>query len=231
MGCGIREERGLSFAEKVMDFMRDKLEEYQEDTGHIFNLEATPAEGTSYRLARIDKMQYPDIIVANEPAWQRGSQPYYTNSTQLPVNYTDDLFKALRLQDPLQIKYTGGTVFHSFLGESQLPVGSVKQLIRKITSNFRLPYITLSPTFSICPEHGYLYGEQSLCPECRDRGVEQECTVFSRVVGYLRPVSLWNEGKQEEFKNRSLFDAGGLEKSSHSAEIHRPEKRTVGINN
>lgn len=205
-GSGIGEDKGHAFAEKVMNFMRDKLEEFQVETGHIYNLEATPAEGTTYRLARIDKMQYPDIIVANESAVKNGAEPYYTNSTQLPVNFTDDLFEALRLQDDLQTKYTGGTVFHTFLGEKQLPNISVKQLIKKITHNFKLPYITLSPTFSICPEHGYLYGEYKTCPKCEEKGVEQECIVYSRIVGYLRPVNQWNDGKAAEFKDRKLFD-------------------------
>lgn len=211
-GFTITDKGGHEFAVKIMDFMRENLEKFQEETGHIYNLEATPAEGTSYRLARIDKMQYPDIIVANESVYQKGGQPYYTNSTQLPVNYTDDLFEALRLQDGLQTKYTGGTVFHTFLGESQLPTASVKQLIKKVTSNFKLPYITLSPTFSVCPEHGYLFGEHKTCPKCKTEEKEQECTVFSRIVGYLRPVDQWNEGKQEEFKERALFDKGGVEK-------------------
>ena len=211
-GNSITDKTGHNFAEKVMDFMRDKMEKFQEETGHIYNLEATPAEGTSYRLARIDKMQYPDIIVANDEAYNRGGQPYYTNSTQLPVNYTDDLFEALRLQDSLQAKYTGGTVFHTFIGENQLPTSSVKQLLKKVTANFRLPYITLSPTFSICPNHGYIYGEHTECPKCSEQGIEQECTVFSRIVGYLRPVDQWNAGKQEEYKVRALFDKGGVEK-------------------
>ena len=218
MGNNIAEEKGHFFAMKVMDFMRDKMEKFQEETGHIYNLEATPAEGTSYRLARIDKMQYPDIIVANENAYKNGGQPYYTNSTQLPVNYTDDLFEALRLQDTLQTKYTGGTVFHTFVGENQLPIDSVKQLIKKVTANFRLPYITLSPTFSICPNHGYIFGEHFYCPKCQTESVEQECTVFSRIVGYLRPVNQWNNGKQEEYKLRSLFDKGGIEKKSKHLE-------------
>ncbi|MBN1182269.1 MAG: ribonucleoside triphosphate reductase [Bacteroidales bacterium] len=209
-GYNIASPQGHAFAVRVMDFMREKMEQYQEETGHIYNLEATPAEGTSYRLARIDKMQYPDIIVANEKAYQNGAQPYYTNSTQLPVNYTDDLFEALRLQDSLQTKYTGGTVFHTFLGESQLPTSSVKQLIKKVTENFHLPYITLSPTFSICPDHGYIFGEHRLCPKCALQQIEQQCTVFSRIVGYLRPVEHWNEGKQEEFKSRALFDKNGI---------------------
>ena len=206
LGSGIGENKGHAFGEKVMLFMRKKLEEFQVETGHIYNLEATPAEGTTYRLARIDKMQYPDIIVANESAVRNGAEPYYTNSTQLPVNFTDDLFEALRLQDNLQTKYTGGTVFHTFLGEKQLPSSSVKQIIKKITHHFKLPYITLSPTFSICPEHGYLYGEYETCPTCLEKGKEQDCTVYSRIVGYLRPVKQWNDGKAAEFKDRKLFD-------------------------
>lgn len=206
IGSGIGEKDGNEFAQKVMDFMRSKLEEFQVETGHIYNLEATPAEGTTYRLARIDKMQYPDIIVANESAVKKGAEPYYTNSTQLPVNFTDDLFEALRLQDDLQTKYTGGTVFHTFLGEKQLPNESVKQLIKKVTHNFKLPYITLSPTFSICPDHGYIYGEHNKCPKCAAKGKEQECIVYSRIVGYLRPVNQWNDGKVAEFADRKLFD-------------------------
>jgi ribonucleoside-triphosphate reductase len=213
LGSGIGEETGHEFAQKVMDYMRTKLEEFQVETGHIYNLEATPAEGTTYRLARIDKMQYPDIIVANESAVKNGAEPYYTNSTQLPVNFTDDLFEALRLQDDLQTKYTGGTVFHTFLGEKQLPNESVKQLIKKITHNFKLPYITLSPTFSICPDHGYLYGEYQTCPKCAEKGKEQECIVYSRIVGYLRPVNQWNDGKAAEFKDRKLFDKRSQEKN------------------
>ncbi len=209
-GSSIAEKHGHDFALKVMNFMRDKLEEFQEETGHIYNLEATPAEGTSYRLARIDKVQYPDIMVANEEAYRKGAQPYYTNSTQLPVDFTNDLFEALEIQDALQTKYTGGTVFHTFLGENQLPVESVKQLIRTVTNNFKLPYITISPTFSICPDHGYIFGEHYTCPKCKMEGKEQSCTVFSRIVGYLRPVDQWNEGKQEEFRMRALFDKEGI---------------------
>jgi ribonucleoside-triphosphate reductase (formate) len=206
MGHSLISGQGHAFALKVLDFMRDRLQDFQLETGHIYNLEATPAEGTSYRLARIDKKQYPDIITANEKAVQNGAEPYYTNSTQLPVNYTDDLFEALRLQDDLQVKYTGGTVFHTFVGERQLPVESVKQMVYKITHHFRMPYLTLSPTFSICPEHGYIYGEHQTCPKCAENGKEQKCTVFSRIVGYLRPVDQWNDGKQAEFAERKLFD-------------------------
>ncbi len=206
LGCDLVHEKGYAFALKVMDAMRAKLEVFQEETGNIYNLEATPAEGTSYRLAKIDKAEYPDIVTANEPHVRKGAKPYYTNSTQLPVNYTNDLFEALHIQDGLQTKYTGGTVFHTFLGESQLPVDSVKALIKKITATFHLPYITLSPTFSICPEHGYLFGEHKKCPKCTEIGQENNCVVFSRIVGYLRPVEQWNDGKQEEFADRKLFD-------------------------
>ena len=229
LGCCIADARGNAFAQKIMDFMRHKMELFQEETGHIYNLEATPAEGTSYRLARIDKMQYPDIIVANEDAYKKGGQPFYTNSTQLPVNFTDDLFEALRLQDDLQAKYTGGTVFHTFIGESQLPSSSVKQLIKKITANYKLPYVTLSPTFSICPMHGYIYGEHKLCPKCNKQSISQECTVFSRIVGYMRPVNQWNAGKQEEYKERALFDTGGIEKQSIQKECVELETASAQI--
>lgn len=207
LGCAIGEPEGEAFSLRVLDFMRDRLVAFQEETGHIYNLEATPAEGTSYRLARLNKAVYPDIIVANEQASKKGAEPYYTNSSQLPVNYTDDLFEALRLQDEMQIRYTGGTVFHAFLGEQHLPALSARQLVRKITSKFRLPYITLSPTFSICPSHGYLAGEHQECPFCREKGSVQKCLVFSRIVGYLRPVEQWNAGKQAEFRDRKLFDS------------------------
>lgn len=206
LGKEIITDEGHNFALRIMDFMRDRLQDFQTETGHIYNLEATPAEGTSYRLARIDKIQYPDIIVANELNVAQGAQPYYTNSTQLPVSYTDDLFEALRLQDDLQVKYTGGTVFHTFIGERQLTGEAVKRLISKVLHHFRLPYITLSPTFSICPEHGYLYGEFHECPKCKADGKDQSCTVFSRIVGYLRPVDQWNDGKRQEFSERKLFD-------------------------
>ncbi len=206
-GCNITDHQGHDFTIKVMDHMRHRLETFQEETGNIYNLEATPAEGTSYRLAKIDKAEYPDIITANETYVGKGAQPYYTNSTQLPVNYTDDLFEALTLQDDLQTKYTGGTVFHTFIGESQLPVNAVKHLIKKITDTFHLPYITLTPTFSICPEHGYIFGEHKHCPKCAQNNETTDCEVFSRIVGYIRPVVQWNDGKQQEFKERKLFDS------------------------
>jgi len=194
MGVNIASREGRSFALKILDFMREKLKEYQEETGHLYNLEATPAEGTSYRLAKIDKRKFPDIITAGV------SEPYYTNSTQLPVDYTDDIFEALELQEELQRKYTGGTVFHGFVGERISSGESCRKLVRRIAYNFRIPYFTITPTFSICPNHGYIPGEVPKCPEC---GKETE--VYSRVVGYLRPVKNWNKGKKEEFRQRKEF--------------------------
>jgi len=200
LGVSIGDEKGRNFALKVLDFMRNKLIYFQESTGNFYNLEATPAEGTSYRLAKIDKEMYPEIVCANEREYQEGAEPFYTNSTQLPVNYTDDLFEVLEHQDELQIKYTGGTVVHLFIGERISDKLVVKKLVKTICERFRLPYFTLTPTFSICPSHGYLSGEHSVCPYC---GLE--CEVYSRVVGYLRPVSHWNEGKQAEFNLRKTF--------------------------
>lgn len=207
LGSSIGEPEGRLFSLRVLDFMRDRLAAFQEETGHIYNLEATPAEGTSYRLARINKGMYPDIIITGGSAEDiERAEPYYTNSSQLPVDFTDDLFEALRLQDEMQIRYTGGTVFHAFLGEKNLPAVSARQLVRKITSNFRLPYVTLTPTFSICPAHGYLAGEHKECPRCKEEGGNNTCLVFSRIVGYLRPVGQWNAGKQVEFRDRKLYD-------------------------
>ncbi|MFA8435102.1 MAG: ribonucleoside triphosphate reductase [Marinifilaceae bacterium] len=211
LGEDLVSKNGHAFALKVLQFMRSKLEEFQEETGNIYNLEATPAEGTSYRLARLDTKMYEDIKVANPQSVKEGAAPYYTNSSQLPVYFTDDLFEALELQDDLQTQYTGGTVFHTFIGEKQLPVDSVKALIQKVTANYHLPYITLSPTFSICPEHGYIYGEHPMCPKCAEQGRETKCEVFSRIVGYLRPVDQWNDGKRQEFCERKLFDKRILE--------------------
>lgn len=207
LGTDITSKKGNAFAETIMIFMRNKLQEFQNETGHIYNLEATPAEGTTYRLAKLDKKDFPDIIVANEKQVRdKGAAPYYTNSTQLPVGYTDDIFEALELQDNLQTKYTGGTVFHTFVGENQLPPQSVKQLAKTICENFKLPYFTLSPTFSICPEHGYIYGEHKTCPKCEAEGKSNVCEVYSRIVGYLRPVDQWNDGKRAEFYDRKLLD-------------------------
>ena len=206
-GFDIASVKGNEKAEEIMIFMRNKLQEFQKETGHIYNLEATPAEGTTYRLAQLDKAEFPDIIVANElQVKNKGVAPYYTNSSQLPVGYTDDIFEALELQDNLQTKYTGGTVFHTFVGEDQLPAESVKSLAKMICNNFKLPYFSLSPTFSICPEHGYIYGEHKTCPKCEAEGKSNLCEVYSRIVGYLRPIDQWNDGKQAEYEDRKLFD-------------------------
>lgn len=191
MGKGIDTPEGQAFAKQVLDYMRSVLIEYQEETDQLFNLEATPAEGTAYRLARLDKEKYPDIITSGE------NEPYYTNSTQLPVNYTDDLFTALDLQEELQTKYTGGTVFHAFLGERIDDAQTAAKLLRRVMENYRIPYFTLTPTFSVCPDHGYITGEQPTCPQC-GQGTE----IWSRVVGFYRPVQNWNNGKKEEFKDR-----------------------------
>ena len=200
-GYGITAPEGLEFAVKTLNFMREKLADFQEETGNIYNLEATPAEGASYRLARIDKRKYPDIIVANERQVAKGAEPFYTNSTQLPVDYEVDLFEALEHQDRLQTLYTGGTVFHIYLGERLPTWKAAADLVRKVAWNFHIPYFTLTPTFSICPSHGYLKGEQPQCPICGAK-----CEVYSRVVGYLRPVDQWNDGKQAEFALRRTFE-------------------------
>ncbi|MFH1473763.1 MAG: ribonucleoside triphosphate reductase [Candidatus Aenigmatarchaeota archaeon] len=194
LGKDITTEEGRNFSLKVLDFMRGRLKEIQEETGHIYNLEATPGEGTTFRLAKMDKKKYPKIIAAGNGV------PYYTNSTQLPVNHTDDLFLALKHQEELQRKYTGGTVFHSFLGESPDNGETTKQLVKKIASNFAVPYFTITPTFSVCKQHGYIKGEHFNCPTCKARA-----EVYSRVVGYIRPVQSWNAGKQREFKDRLEF--------------------------
>jgi len=200
-GKNIAAEEGQKFTKKVLDFMRDKLIEFQRETGNNYNLESTPAEGTSYRLAQIDKKKYPDIILAtSEEELSEGVEPFYTNSTQLPVNYTDDVFEALDLQDEIQTKYTGGTVFHTYAGERIEDPAAVKKLIHKICSNYHLPYLTFTPTFSVCPSHGYLPGEKETCPEC-----SEPCEIYSRVVGYLRPVQQWNKGKQQEFSMRRVY--------------------------
>jgi ribonucleoside-triphosphate reductase (formate) len=192
----ISSPEGIVLASKVLQFMKIKLGEFQEETGHLYNLEATPGEGASYRLAKIDRQQYPEMKVAGD------NEPYYTNSTQLPVNFSGDLFEALTLQNELQQQYTGGTVFHCFLGERIDDPQTARDLIFKVASKFGLPYFTLTPTFSICPEHGYIRGEVKKCKTC---GAETE--VYSRIVGYFRPVSQWNKGKAAEFQERKVFKA------------------------
>ncbi len=197
LGTHLGTEKGQLFAFRVLEFMREKLLQFQEETGNNYNLEATPAEGTSYRLARLDAEKYPGIKSASGGA---GEKPFYTNSSQLPVQYSDDIFEVLDLQDELQTRYTGGTVLHLFIGEEIRNPSSVTELARLICNRYHLPYFTITPTFSICPIHGYLAGKQETCPKC---GAQAE--VYSRVVGYLRPVNQWNEGKVEEFKNRKTF--------------------------
>ena len=201
LGCSISSPEGSTFGVRTLTFMRKNLSDFQEKTGNIYNLEATPAEGTSYRLARIDKKKHPEIVVANEAQVAKGAEPFYTNSSQLPVDFEGDLFEALEHQESLQTLYTGGTVFHIFLGERLYSWKSAAELIKKVSWNSHLPYFTLTPTFSICPTHGYLNGEQKECPKCGAR-----CEVYSRVVGYLRPVDQWNDGKQAEFNVRRAFD-------------------------
>ncbi|MEM2110899.1 MAG: ribonucleoside triphosphate reductase [Candidatus Bathyarchaeia archaeon] len=208
-GYGIASKEGTMFAAKVLEFMREKLLEYQEETGNMYNLEATPAEGASYRLARIDKKKYPDIIVANDKYLSSGAEPFYTNSTHLPVDYTGDLFEALEHQDKLQPLYTGGTVFHVFLGERIHSWKAVAEIVKKIAYVSHIPYYTLTPTFSICQTHGYINGEHRSCPSCGTK-----CEIYSRVVGYLRPVDQWNDGKQAEFKIRRTFDKSVLVEAS-----------------
>ncbi len=199
-GISIAEPEGRDFAIRVLDFMRDKLLEFQKKTGNNYNLEATPAESTAYRLAKLDKRFFPDILVANEDNYRKGAEPFYTNSTQLPVDYTDDPFLVLEHQEELQIRYTGGTVIHFFVGERIEDTEALKNFVRKVCERYRIPYFTITPTFSVCPNHGYLSGEYESCPYC---GSKTE--VYSRVVGYLRPVHQWNEGKREEFRLRKTF--------------------------
>ena len=200
LGVNIATDEGREFTLRVQDQMREILLEFQQETGDYYNLEATPAEGTGYRLARRDKANIPEIVCANEEDYRKGAEPYYTNSSHLPVNYTDDIFEVLRLQDEIQTKYTGGTVLHFFLGEQVSDHAAIKNLVRKICENYRLPYFTFTPTFSICPSHGYLSGQQNPCGLC---GKPTE--VYSRVVGYLRPVDQWNGGKKEEFRSRKNY--------------------------
>jgi len=198
----IASQEGQAFALRVLAYMREKLEAFQEQTGHFFNLEATPAEGASYRLALLDKKQCPGILFANGEA--DGIAPYYTNSTHLPVDFSTDIFDVLDLQDSLQGSYTGGTVLHGFLGEEVSDTATVRDLVKTITAKYTLPYFTLTPTFSICAEHGYLKGEQARCPVC-----DAPAEVYSRVVGYLRPVNRWNDGKQAEYADRTPYRVEG----------------------
>ena len=188
------------FTVEVLNHMRERLSDYQEKYGDLYNLEATPAESTTYRFAKHDKKDFPNIITAAK----EGETPYYTNSSHLPVGYTEDIFSALDIQDELQPLYTSGTVFHGFLGEKLPDWKSAANLVRKIADNYKLPYYTLSPTYSVCREHGYLPGEQFICPHCG-----KHAEVYSRITGYYRPVQNWNDGKSQEFKDRKVYDIAG----------------------
>jgi ribonucleoside-triphosphate reductase len=194
IGRDISSPDAKEFSIRVLQFMKKRLGEFQEETGHLYNLEATPGEGASYRMARLDRRQYPEMNVAGD------QEPYYTNSTQLPVDFNGDLFEALTLQNELQQQYTGGTVFHCFLGERIDDPQMARDLVFKVARQFGLPYFTLTPTFSVCPEHGYIRGEVKQCQTC---GSETE--VYSRIVGYFRPVSQWNKGKAAESQDRKVF--------------------------
>ena len=198
--------------------MRDKLSDYQEEYGDLYNLEATPAESTSYRLAKHDKEKYPDIITASDNA----EVPYYTNSSHLPVGYTDDMFSALDIQDDLQTLYTSGTVFHAFLGERLKDWKSAAKLVKTIADNYKLPYYTISPTYSVCRNHGYLVGEQFKCPTCGE-----ETEVYSRITGYYRPVKNWNVGKSQEYKMRKTYKVDGESKKSTTKSTKKVQKQIL----
>jgi ribonucleoside-triphosphate reductase len=199
-GEGIDTAAGRQFALRILGFLREFIAGVQERTGNLYNLEATPAEGASHRLARLDKMKYPGIRVANEEAWKKGAAPYYTNSTQLPVSHTDDVFEMMTHQEPLQELYTGGTVAHIFLGEALPDPESSAALVNRVLGRFRVPYVSLTPTYSVCASDGYISGEHRYCPRCGEA-----CEVYSRIVGYYRPVSQWNEGKKAEYADRRMF--------------------------
>jgi anaerobic ribonucleoside-triphosphate reductase len=200
LGESIASLKGQEFSRRILDHMRAKLIDFQKESGDYYNLEATPAEGVSYRMARLDKATFPEIICANEELYRQGREPFYTNSTHLAVNYSDDVFEVLDIQDHLQVKYTGGTVLHLFVGERIEDTIALKTLIKTVCEKYHLPYFTITPTFSICPNCGYVAGEHKFCTKC-----ETECEVYSRVVGYLRPVKQWNNGKKEEFVNRQTY--------------------------
>lgn len=197
LGEDLTHEKTQEFAKEVLNHMRERLSDYQEEYGDLYNLEATPAESTTYRLAKHDRAHYPDIITAGH----EGDTPYYTNSSHLPVDYTSDIFEALDIQDELQTLYTSGTVFHAFLGEKLPDWKAAATLVRKIAQNYKLPYYTISPTYSICKEHGYIAGEHFTCPHCGEKA-----EVYSRITGYYRPVQNWNDGKMQEYKNRKIYD-------------------------
>ncbi len=214
-------ERAQEFTQNVLNHMRERLSDYQEQYGDLYNLEATPAESTSYRLAKHDVKRYPDIITASEGG---NGTPYYTNSSHLPVGYTDDIFSALDIQDELQTLYTSGTVFHAFLGEKLPDWESAANLVRKIAENYKLPYYTLSPTYSVCKNHGYIVGETFTCPECGEK-----TEVYSRITGYYRPVQNWNDGKAQEYKDRQVYNiaTSQLNKKAASFPVETEAKEAV----
>ena len=209
--CDMTDARAQEWTKKVLNHMRNKLSDYQEMYGDLYNLEATPAESTSYRFARHDKEKYPDIITASE-----GKTPYYTNSSNLPVGFTEDIFEALDIQDDIQTLYTSGTVFHAFLGQKLSDWKTTANLVRTIAENYRLPYYTISPTYSVCKNHGYIAGEVYKCPECGET-----TEVYSRITGYYRPVANWNDGKSQEFEDRKVYDLGASHLEGH---IHNHDK-------
>ncbi len=200
LGKDLSHSECINFSVRVLDFMKEKLVQFQEETGNLYNLEATPGEGTAYRLAKLDQKRFPGIRIHNK---EKTGVPFYTNSTQLPVDLTDDVIEVLDLQEPLQSRYTGGTVLHVYIGEAAPDPEAVKEFVRMVCNNYSLPYFTITPSFSICPDHGYIKGEVPTCPECG-----QSTEVYSRVVGYLRPVNQWNDGKQAEFSLRKRFAFG-----------------------
>ena len=197
LGKGLEDPKTQQFTKEVLNHMRERLSDYQEEYGDLYNLEATPAESTAYRLAKHDRAKWPDIKTAGH----EGDTPYYTNSSHLPVDYTEDIFSALDIQDDLQTLYTSGTVFHAFLGEKLPDWKAAASLVRKIAENYKLPYYTLSPTYSVCANDGYPAGEHFTCPICG-----KEAEVYSRITGYYRPVKNWNDGKRQEYKNRTVYD-------------------------
>jgi ribonucleoside-triphosphate reductase len=215
LGKGIDTPEGTEFTIEVLNFMREKTRSFQIETGNLYNLEATPAESTSYRFAKIDKEMYGDSIITSGK-----DQPFLTNSTQLPVDFTDDAVEAIEHQNKIQPMYTGGTMFHTFLGERMVNGEAAKRLVKKIAYNTRMPYFSITPTFSVCPSHGYLKGEVYACPECN-----AETEVYSRIVGYYRPIRQWNAGKAEEFKFRKEFEA----EKSMASEFNTGLKKTVEV--
>ena len=223
IGKDLTHKEAQEFTKKTLNFMRNKLSDYQEEYGDLYNLEATPAESTSYRLAKHDRKYYPDIITATN---SKDQAPYYTNSSHLPVGYTADIFEALDIQDELQTLYTSGTVFHAFLGQKLSDWKAAANLVRKIAENYKLPYYTMSPTYSVCQEHGYLEGEVYKCPKC-GRTTE----VYSRITGYYRPVQNWNDGKLEEFHARKTYDIANSHLKSEcrvkAEDVKKPEKAQV----